>query len=409
MENNIVTEEEFIRVDINKIDKLINLIEQIIINKEILNNLSSELKIKYKNDGNINNLLDVVKKNNTISYELQENILNLRMVSIKSIFTRLPRIVRDTSKKCNKKVKTIIEGEKTEIDKEMLDKLGDIIIHLIRNSIDHGIELPEYREKISKNPQGILKISAFQKGNSVIIQVKDDGRGIEIDKIKNKILEKKLLSEQDLNKLSENKILNYIFEPGFSTSSEVTEISGRGAGLDVVKHIVSKLNGTIEIETKKAEGTKFIIKLPITLSIIKALLIKENNFVFAIPASSIIEIIRLKGEEIGENIHINEGIEVFTWRDKIIPVVRIKNYFNIPVKSDNKKLFIVVIGSSEKRVALIIDQFLKEQEIVIKSLGDFVGKNKLLGNIKGIIGVTILGSGKFAHVLDIGEICETSV
>ena len=393
-----------IRVDVSKIDKLLNLVGELVIDKESLNQLGVELKKKYKNDITINKLLNNFSHISYIGSELQETVMSTRMLSMENLFNRFPRMVRDLGKRCGKEVNFVIEGKHTEIDRGIIEELVDPLTHTLRNAIDHGLECIEDRKKYGKNEIGLLRLSAKHEENSVVIEIEDDGRGIDAVKIGKKALEKKITSPEKLKEMTDSQILNFIFEPGFSTAEEVSDISGRGVGLDVVKSNLSKLNGHIQIKTEVGKGTKFRIKLPMTLAIVQALLIKEEEYIFALPITSIIETVRLKGNEIRECIHKNEDIEIFKWREEIIPVVRLGEYFKINNNHEKNKMFIVIIGVAEKKIGIIVQKFLREQEIVIKSLGDFIGNEKLFGDIKGISGVSILGDGSFAQVLDVSAL-----
>ncbi len=396
-----------IRIDVNKIDKLLNLVGEFIIDKEALNQIGDELKRKYKGDDLIRKLAAMLPHINYIGTELQETVMSTRMLSLEHIFNRFPRMVRDLSQKCEKDINFVIEGKETEIDRGIIEELIDPLTHILRNAIDHGFETIAERKIKQKEEVGTLKLIGKHEENNVVIEIEDDGKGIDIENIKKKVIERNLAREEELQNLSDREIMNYIFEPGFSTAKEVTDISGRGVGLNVVKENISKLNGIIEIKSEKGIGTKFIIKLPLTLAIIQALLIGEGNCTFAIPITSIIETLRLKEDEIGEKIHVVGDFEVFDWRDQAIPIIRIGEYFGASREQTNKKVFIVVVGYSEKRFALIVNKLLGEQEIVIKSMGAFIGRDKLLGNIKGISGVSVLGDGKFAHIVDIASLTRS--
>lgn len=396
-----VDEKTSVKVSINKINKLINLMGEFVVDKEALNKLSKELKKKYKKDPSVLRLVDVFTHISYLGSELEELVLSTRMLPLESIFNKLPRMVRDLSAKCNKKVNFIIEGKETGIDRGIIEELVDPLNHILRNSIDHGLEPEEERIKNGKDPVGTIKLSANQGENHVIITIKDDGKGIDVDRVREKALEKKLISKEESETLSSEDIIRYIFEPGFTTAKEVSEISGRGVGLDVVKSNIGKLNGIIDVNTRQNEGTAFIIKLPLTLAIIKAMLIKEGICTFAIPVASIVEIIRLKGEEHAELVHDTGKNEVFSWREQAIPLVRMGTYFELDSRCKPDKMFIVVVGNGEKKIALMVERVIGEQEIVIKSMGDFVGKDKLLGEIRGVSGVSILGDGSFAQIVDI--------
>ncbi len=390
-----------IRVDVERINKLINLAGEFVIEKEALNKISHQLKIQNKRDPLVAKLMDSLVHINYIGSELQETILSTRMLSLEYIFSRFPRIVRDLAVKCEKEVELQIEGSETEIDRAMIEQLIDPITHILRNTVDHGIEKPEERKNKGKRVQGKVIIKARHEENRVIIDIEDDGNGIDIGRIKFKALEKKIISEEKINQMSDTEIIQLIFEPGFSTSETISEISGRGVGMDVVRSNINNLNGVVDIKTEKNVGTKITIKLPLTLAIIKALLVKEGIYTFAIPGSFIVEIIRLKGDELFSKIYSLAGVELFSWRNQGISVLRLANYFDIETNNDSNKVFVVVVGYSEKRIAVIVNEIFEEQEIVIKSMEEYIGKNKLMGLLPGISGASILGDGSFAHVIDI--------
>jgi two-component system chemotaxis sensor kinase CheA len=396
-----VDEKTSVKVNINKINKLINLMGEFVVDKEALNKLSMELKKKYKKDPSVIRLIDVFTHISYLGSELEELVLSTRMLPLENIFNKLPRMVRDLALKCNKNVNFIIEGKETGIDRGIIEELVDPLNHILRNCIDHGLEPEEERIRNGKNPSGTIKLSASQGENHVVITIQDDGKGIDVSRVREKALENKLIGKEESETLSDEDIIKYIFEPGFSTAREVSEISGRGVGLDVVKSNIGKLNGIIDINTAQNEGTTFTIKLPLTLAIIKAMLIKEGPCTFAIPVASIVEIIRLKGKEHKELIHDTGKNEVFSWRDQAIPLVRMEIYFELDSQSDPNKMFIIVVGNGERKMALVAERVIGEQEIVIKSMGDFVGKDKLLGEIQGVSGVSILGDGSFAQIVDI--------
>lgn len=394
-------EKTSVKVNINKINKLINLMGEFVVDKEALNKLIKELKIKYKKDSTVTRLTDVFTHISYLGSEMEELVLSTRMLPLESIFDKLPRMVRDLSVKCNKKVNFIIEGKDTGIDRGIIEELVDPLNHILRNSIDHGLETEEERVRNGKPPVGTIRLSANQGENHVVITIQDDGKGIDVDRVREKALDKGLVGREESETLSDEAIIRYIFEPGFSTAAEVSEISGRGVGLDVVKSNISRLNGIIDISTVRNEGTTFSIKLPLTLAIIKAMLIKEGPCIFAIPVASIVEIIRLKGREHMELVHDTGKNEVFSWRDHAIPLIRMGTYFELDSAAGLDKRFIIVVGNGERKISLMVEQVLGEQEIVIKSMGDFVGTDKLLGDIQGVSGVSILGDGSFAQILDI--------
>ncbi len=400
-------EKTTVKVNIQKIDQLINLVGELIIDKESLHAITKTLKSSYKKDKNINRLLDVFNHLDYIGSELQEIVLSTRLLPLDTIFCKFPRMVRDLAITCHKNIHFVVEGKEHSIDRGMIESLMDPLTHLIRNAVDHGFEDEWTRVKMGKPVAGTLKLSASQGDNHVIIVVMDDGQGMDVGSIQKKAIQKGFISIEESEYLSADDWMNYIFMPGFTTTTEVSDISGRGVGLDVVKSNISKLNGQIEVETTPGKGTKFTIKLPLTLAIIKAMLIKEDDCTFAIPVSAIVEVIRLTNTEISERIHNTGYSEILHWREFTIPLHHLNQIFELnklPQVSD--KLFIIVLGIGEKRTAIVVEEILGEQEIVIKSMADFVGKDKIFGELRGISGVSILGSGGLAHILDVADLMK---
>lgn len=395
-----------IRVDITKLDKLIGLVGELVIDKERLLQLSDRLRLKYKSDPDVQDLLVTMPHIDFIGTELQEAVMAVRMYTVENVFSRFPRMVRDLATKSGKSVNFVTEGEDTELDRGLIEEIVDPLVHLLRNSVDHGIETVEERTAKGKDPQGTVTLKARQEENNVVIEVVDDGKGIDVEAITAKALEKGILDEESVEKLTQHDKLNLIFVPGFSTAKVVTDVSGRGVGMDVVKTNIEKLNGVIEIETEKDKGSKFIIKLPLTLAIIQALLIHEGKIKFAIPLSSVIETIRLKEEDIEGKIKKVKGKEVYIWRDQVVPVIRLGKYFKIKNEADGQKVFLIVVGFSDRRICFAVEGLIGEQQIVIKSLGEYLGRGKLFGDIKGISGATILGDGSFAYITDIPGILK---
>lgn len=395
-----------IRVDITKLDKLIGLVGELVIDKERLLQLSDRLRLKYKNDTDVQELLVTMPHVDFIGTELQEAVMAVRMYTVENVFSRFPRMVRDLATKSGKSINFLTEGEDTELDRGLIEEIVDPLVHLLRNSVDHGIETVEERTAKGKDPQGTVTLKAKQEENNVVIEVIDDGKGIDTEVVKRKAIEKGIIDEENAEKLTQSEILKLIFLPGFSTAKVVTDVSGRGVGMDVVKTNIEKLNGIIETETEKDKGSKFIIKLPLTLAIIQALLIHEKEIRFAIPLSSVIETIRLKEEEVQEKIKRVKGKEVYIWRNQVIPVIRLGKYFEIKDELNDKKMFLIVVGFSDKRICFAVEGLIGEQQIVIKSLGEYLGEGKLFGDIKGISGATILGDGSFAYITDIPGILK---
>lgn len=400
------TEEEkcSVRVSVHKINQLINLVGELIVDKEAMNKLSKDLKRRYKKDPAVIRLLDVYQHIDYLGSEMREIILSTRMLPLETIFNKFPRMVRDLAKKCEKRVNFVVEGKETGIDRGIIEELVDPLTHLLRNAVDHGIGSPEFRRSHGKPESGTITLSASQGENHVLITVGDDGGGIDPERIRRKAVEKGLLAAEAAEKMSREDIIQMVFEPGFSTAAEVSDVSGRGVGLDVVKSNIRRLNGTIEIFTEVGQGTRFVIKLPLTLAIIKAMLVREGRCTFAVPVSSIIEVMRLKGNEGWALIHSTAKNEVFSWREQMLPLLWLGECFQMPTNRQRDKLYIIIVGHGEKKTALAVEKIMGEQEIVIKSMGDFVGKGRLFGELRGNSGVSILGDGSFAQIIDVAAI-----
>lgn len=377
-----------VRVDINKLDNLMNLVGELVINKTRLEEIFRTNDLKALNE--------TVEQIDRITSELQNVVMNVRMVPIEQVFNRFPRMVRDLCKELGKKINLTLEGKETELDRTVIDEIGDPLVHLLRNSIDHGIESPEIRESKGKNKEGTLKLIARQEGNSVVIIVQDDGQGINTEKIKKKALEKGLYTAKELEQMDHSSLINLIFSPGFSTADTVTDVSGRGVGLDVVKSKIHALSGSVYIESKEGEGTTFIIKLPLTLAIIQALLVKVGPEIYAVPLANIDETTVIEDHLI-KNI---QGQEVMVLRGKVLPLIRLSKVLDVKETQDleSKELFVVVVRKGEKQVGLVVNELIGQQEIVITSLG------KLLSGIPCIAGAAILGDGKVSLILDIGTL-----
>lgn len=405
-----------IRVDIKKLDNLMNIVGELVLAKARYLQFESELEGLSE----LKTLRDNLKKNNKSTSkkleDLREAILQVRMVQIGTLFKRYPRIVRDEAKKHGKHIRLVLEGEETELDKAVVDEMGDPLIHLIRNSIDHGIEDLDVRRKYAKPDTGVITLRAYQEGSYIVIEIEDDGAGIDAKRVKEKAIEAGLIEKGA--KLSHNEILNFIFHPGFSTAKTVTDTSGRGVGMDVVKMTISKLKGIIDIQTVPHAGTKFIVKLPLTLAIIQVLLIKIMDHTYAIPLSSVTESFKLHPE----NIEIIDGQEVTQLRDLVLPLLRLKEAFGLSndegkktpasaaggqkIRNDGnghsqERSFVVVIGLAEKKIGVIVDELLGQQEIVIKPLGRY------LVNIPGFAGATTLGDGRIVLILDVVGLIES--
>jgi len=378
-----------IRVDIEKLDTLMNLMGELVISRSRIMETLKKYQIKEIDES--------LAQLSRITLDLQNIVMKIRMVPIAFVFNRFPRMVRDLSKKLNKEINLIITGQETELDRTVVDEIGDPLLHLLRNAIDHGIESKEEREAKGKQPIGTVKLDAHHEGNNVVIEVSDDGRGLDREKILKRAIEKGLIDEASATTLTDEKIFSFIFEPGFSTAEEVSDVSGRGVGMDVVKSTIEALNGSVQIESVKDRGTKAIIKLPLTLAIIQALLVTIGDFIYAIPLVNVEETLSIKKEE----IKIVEKKPVIYIRGEIIPLTNLKELFQLPhTESDEDALNIVIVHSGTRKYGLMVDELLGQDDIVIKSLG------KLLKGIKEFSGGAILGDGSIALILDIPNIVD---
>ncbi|EAX48643.1 CheA signal transduction histidine kinases [Thermosinus carboxydivorans Nor1] len=377
-----------VRVDIEKLDTLLNLVGELVINKTRL----EQIGITHR----LPDLVETIEQMDRVTTDLQAVVMKVRMVPVGQVFNRFPRMIRDLSRELNKEVNLIIQGEETELDRTVIDEIGDPLVHLLRNAIDHGIESPEEREAKGKNPVGEIRLIARHEGNNVIIVVEDDGRGINPETVKQKAVQKGLITQAEADKMDVAEAIRLIFLPGFSTADNITDVSGRGVGMDAVKTKIESLGGMVDVETKVNEGSKFKIRLPLTLAIIQALLVKVGEEIYAIPLSSIDSTIKVGLPD----IKTIQNHEVILLRGQIIPIVRLAKVLNVPEtgQKNQEELFVVIIHMGEQRAGVVVDTLIGQQEIVIKSLG------KLLAGIKVIAGATILGNGQVALILDVGSL-----
>jgi len=445
----ITTEASILKVDSKRIDNLLNLVSETVINKATFNQISTQFlgvlndmhnKYEKMNDvvygiyegmekqlkegsGNekelkkelyaeyekikadnyiiensfkhtITKLVNAAQNFGRIANELHEGVLQIRMVPIGQIFSRFPRLVRDVSKKLNKKIELVIEGEETELDKSVIEQLLDPLIHLVRNSMDHGIEMPDTRKQNNKREEGTIILRASNEGNMIHIEIIDDGKGIDVDVVREKAISKGIIHPG--KNLTDIEAYNLIFEAGFSTAKEVTDISGRGVGLDVVRRSIIKLNGSVSITSKKGAGTTTSIRLPLTLAIIQGFLVRIGKEIYAIPITSVIESQRIMSSE----IKILDNFEVFDLREDVVSLMRLNRLFGIPTDENKNINYIVVVGNSDRKIGLMVDQLIGEEDVVIKPL-----KDKYTG-VQGIAGATILGDGQVSLILDVNQILE---
>lgn len=375
-----------IRVDIDKLDHLMNLFSELIIDRGRLEQIARQ--------SNLSDLSETVEHMTRISTDLQGLILNMRMVPVEQVFNRFPRMVRDLAKDLNKKVQLIVEGADTELDRTVIDEIGDPLIHLLRNALDHGLESPEERATSGKGEEGTLLLKAHHGGNHVFIEVADDGKGIDRDKVLKKAIERGVVEQEEANALTDQQVYALLFSSGFSTANEISDISGRGVGLDVVKTKIESLGGLITIDSIPGAGSTFRIQLPLTLSIIYSMLVKVENETYAIPFSSIVEITTLEKNQIS-TLH---GRRVIQFRGQVVPLVYLSEEFNVPpvegTGSDKQQLHLVIVRKGNQTLGLVVDTVLGQQEVVLKSLGGF------LTNLHAISGATILGNGEVALIID---------
>lgn len=385
-----------IRVDVERLDELLNIVSELVLGRNRLAQVNAEFSLENEGTKLSRDLADASKQIDLMTTELQLAVMKTRMVKIGKVFNRFPRLIRDLARDMKKDIQLVINGEDTELDKTLVEEINDPLVHLIRNSVDHGIESPEVRKQKGKNPQGKVILSAEHEGNNIIITIEDDGKGINPDVIKEKAINKGLITREKANELSRQETNNLIFLPGFSTAEVVTNVSGRGVGMDVVKTNVTKLRGLINIESVVDQGTKIIIKLPLTLAIIQGLLVKVNSETVVIPLNSVVEVVRVSQSEI-KSINQNEVIRI---RDSVLPLLRIDKllYEDSDGSAEKKWQYVVVVGIAEKRFGVKVDELVGQKEVVIKSLGTY------LGNIQGIAGSTIMGDGKVVMIVDVGEL-----
>ncbi len=390
-----------IRVDVDRLDELLNIASELVLGRNRLSQVNSEFALEYEGTNFSRDLADATKQIDLMTNELQLVIMKTRMVKIGKVFNRFPRLVRDLARETNKQINLVLKGEDTELDKTLIEEINDPLVHLIRNSVDHGIELPETRKALGKEPTGTIILSAEQEGNQIIITIEDDGKGIDPDVIKEKAISKGLITREKTKEFSKQDIYNLIFLPGFSTAEVVTNVSGRGVGMDVVKTNVTKLRGIISIESAVGKGTKIIVKLPLTLAIIPGMIVKVKSETVVIPLNSVIEAFRVHIED----IHTINGHEAIKRRDAVIPLVGIDDLLYGSEGKEEKTVwqYVVVVGLAEKRFGIKVDELLGQKEVVIKSLGSY------LGNINGIAGSTIMGDGTVVMIIDISELINKIV
>jgi two-component system chemotaxis sensor kinase CheA len=389
--------EQTIRVDVNRLDNLMNLIGELVLSKNRLIKIYNDVEERYEGEHFLDELNQVVSSISIVTTDLQIAVMKTRMLQIGKVFNKFPRVIRDLSRELGKKVNLIIKGEETELDKSIIEEIGDPLMHMIRNSVDHGIESPEERIAKGKPEVGTIELKAYNEGNQIVIEIADDGNGMDPEQLKQKALEKGLISEKEADMMSDKEAFMLIFKAGFSTAAKITNVSGRGVGMDVVKTNVEKLNGIIEVDSTPGKGSVFKIKIPLTLAIIQALLVAAQEELFAIPLANVIETVRITTEDISAV----EGKSVLKLRDEVLPLVNMSDIFKIEkILGMNQYLYVVVLGVGASKVGLIVDGLIGQEEIVIKSLGEY------LKGIEGIAGATIRGDGKVTLIVDVAALMK---
>ncbi len=382
---------ETIRVDVERVENLMNLVGEIVLDRNRILRVTQDVERECRGEA-VEKLVEAVTSLDRTVSDLQVAVMKLRMQPIKKIFSKFPRLVRDLARKLNKKVQLIIEGEDTELDRSILDKLEDPLIHLVRNALDHGIEPPEERVAKGKPEVGTIRLFAYHEGDHIIVGIEDDGRGIDPEKVKKKALEKGLITPEQAAQMSDKEAYELIFLPGFSTADKVSDVSGRGVGMDVVASTIHSLRGSIEIESELGKGTTILLKLPLTVAIIRTLMLGCNGQVYAVPLHSVVEIVRYQ-EELVKDVG---SYKSFMLRDEVLPLFSLNELLEMP--DSNEKAFVVIVKVGEKLIAVSIEKLFGEEEIVIKSLGE------LLSDIPGIAGATIAGDGRVVLILDLNSL-----
>ncbi|MGN8353494.1 chemotaxis histidine kinase/response regulator CheAY2 [Helicobacter pylori] len=389
--------EQTVRVDVRRLDHLMNLIGELVLGKNRLIRIYSDVEERYDGEKFLEELNQVVSSISAVTTDLQLAVMKTRMQPVGKVFNKFPRMVRDLSRELGKSIELIIEGEETELDKSIVEEIGDPLIHIIRNSCDHGIEPLEERRKLNKPETGKVQLSAYNEGNHIVIKISDDGKGLDPVMLKEKAIEKGVISERDAESMSDREAFNLIFKPGFSTAKVVSNVSGRGVGMDVVKTNIEKLNGIIEIDSEVGVGTTQKLKIPLTLAIIQALLVGVQEEYYAIPLSSVLETVRISQDE----IYTVDGKSVLRLRDEVLSLVRLSDIFKVDaILESNSDVYVVIIGLADQKIGVIVDYLIGQEEVVIKSLGYY------LKNTRGIAGATVRGDGKITLIVDVGAMMD---
>ncbi|ECO2872223.1 hybrid sensor histidine kinase/response regulator [Campylobacter coli] len=389
--------DQTIRVEVKRLDHLMNLIGELVLGKNRLLKIYDDVEERYEGEKFLEELNQVVSQLSIITTDVQLAVMKTRMQPIAKVFNKFPRVVRDLSRELGKQIELEITGEETELDKSIVEEIGDPIMHMIRNSCDHGVEDPATRAANGKPEKGIVQLKAYNEGNHIVVEITDDGKGLDANSLKAKAIEKNLITEREADQMTDKEAFALIFKPGFSTAAKVTNVSGRGVGMDVVKTNIEKLNGVIEIDSELGKGSSFKLKIPLTLAIIQSLLVGTQEEFYAIPLASVLETVRVPIDD----IYTIEGKNVLRLRDEVLSLVRLSDVFGVKqVLESGDQTYVVVIGVAESKLGIIVDTLVGQEEIVIKSMGDY------LQNIQGIAGATIRGDGRVTLIIDVGAIMD---
>ncbi|ELF1060967.1 response regulator [Campylobacter upsaliensis] len=389
--------DQTIRVEVKRLDHLMNLIGELVLGKNRLLKIYDDVEERYEGEKFLEELNQVVSQLSIITTDVQLAVMKTRMQPIAKVFNKFPRVVRDLSRELGKQIELEITGEETELDKSIVEEIGDPIMHMIRNSCDHGVEDPATRKANGKPERGVVQLKAYNEGNHIVVEITDDGKGLDTAGLKMKALEKNLITEKEAEQMTDKEAFALIFKPGFSTAAKVTNVSGRGVGMDVVKTNIEKLNGVIEIDSELGKGSTFKLKIPLTLAIIQSLLVGTQEEFYAIPLASVLETVRVPID----NIYTIEGKNVLRLREEVLSLVRLSDVFGVKqVLESGDQTYVVIIGVAESKLGIIVDTLVGQEEIVIKSMGDY------LQNIQGIAGATIRGDGRVTLIIDVGAMMD---
>lgn len=398
------TVSQTVRVDVQRLDTLLNLVGELVIDRTRVAQLGREFEARFQHDEMVDSLQETAAHIGRITDELQEQIMKARMLPIEHVFNRFPRMVRDLAQKFGKDVRLIMEGQETELDRSVIEIISDPLIHMLRNSVDHGIEPPDEREAMGKPRQGTIRIGARHEENYILIEIEDDGRGMDPAQLRETAVRKGILTREAADRLSDREAFNLIFAPGFSTAKQVTEVSGRGVGMDIVRSNIQRVGGIVEVDSTPGKGSRFSIRLPLTLAIIRALLVRVASEVYAIPLSSVLETLKIHPD----SVQFVGGRPVIVLRGRTLPLVSLQTHFygehfGMSSCRGEEPMFVVVVGLGERQLGLVVNHLIGEQEIVIKSL------SRHLGEIGGVSGATILGDGRIALILEVADIFNSNV